>query len=110
MPPTLTPEQQARIDAIPRTPITMMPVESSQIAAIGHDPNTSTLAIRFQPKAGFEQGSLYHYANASAEFFARFREAETIGGFFYQNIKKKSDELPYVQVEPDSNPAEQQAA
>ena len=52
--------------------IPMTEVESSQIHAIGHDGN-STLAIQFKSRGG--PGSIYHYANFSAEQFAEFRDA-----------------------------------
>lgn len=104
----MTPEQQKRADAIPRTPITMMPVDSSQIAAIGHDPNTETLAIRFKPKDGMVVGSLYHYAGVDASLFGAFRAAPSTGNFFYANIKPNVDEFPYVKVEADTPAAEGQ--
>lgn len=40
--------------------IELTPVESSQIAAIGHNPATNTLAIQFKGK-GDKPGSIYHY-------------------------------------------------
>jgi hypothetical protein len=80
----------------PRPSITMNPVESSQIEAIGHDAATNTLAIQFKGKAG--PGSIYHYANFSAELFRDFRSAESIGSHFYKCIKPCSDRFPYVKV------------
>jgi hypothetical protein len=93
-----TAEQQDRVAKISRTPITMMPVESSQIAAIGHDPNTKTLAIRFKAKPGEERGPLYHYGNVDADLFRMFREAPSVGSFFYSNIKPNADEYPYAKI------------
>lgn len=85
----------------PRT-INLDAVESSQIHSIGHDAESSTLAIRFKNKAG-EPTSLYHYSHVSAEDFAAFRDAESIGSHFYAHIKPHAEKYPYVKVE--SSPA-----
>lgn len=102
MPPEMTKEQQERVAKISRTPIHLIPVQSSQISAIGHDPNTNTLAIRFQPKAGFDKGAVYHYGNVDAALFGMFQAAESVGSFFYKNIKPNADEYPYVKIAGDS--------
>lgn len=53
--------------------ITLNPVESSQIHAIGHDPATNTLAIQFKSKGG--AGSVYHYQNFDSAAFDAFNGA-----------------------------------
>lgn len=73
-------------------------VESSQIAAIGHDPETNTLAIQFAAKSG--TGSVYHYSNFTADDFAAFKAAESIGSHFGKHIKPFADKYPYVKVAP----------
>jgi hypothetical protein len=78
--------------------ITMDAVESSQIHGIGHEATTSTLAIQFKNSAG-GPGSLYHYENVDVEMFDAFRGADSIGSFFYKNIKPFKDKYPYVKVE-----------
>ncbi|MBO4119879.1 KTSC domain-containing protein [Cupriavidus gilardii] len=80
------------------TTIAMDAVDSSQIHSIGHDPASSTLAIRFKSKDGAPT-SLYHYRNVSADDFAAFRDAESIGSHFYKHIKPFADKYPYVKVE-----------
>lgn len=82
------------------TSIPMVEVESSQIHSIGHDPETSTLAIRFYRGFGRDQrvGSLYHYANFPAADFAQFRDAESKGRHFGQFIKPFSHKYPYTRV------------
>lgn len=95
----MTPEQQQRVNAISRTPISMMPVESSQITEIGHDPNTNTLAVRFQPRAGETRGGLYHYAGVDAELFATLAGASSVGSFFHNKIRPNTTDYPYVRVE-----------
>ena len=75
--------------------IPLSPVTSSQIAAIGHDPASNTLAIQF--KSG--KAPVYHYANVDAELFEQFRTADSIGSFFYKHIKPATDKHPYSRVE-----------
>lgn len=82
--------------------ITMDSVESSQIAAIGHDAASNTLAIQFAGKAG--PGSLYHYQNVDAATFAAFKGAESVGSHFYKHIKPFADKFPYVKVETQISP------
>lgn len=78
--------------------IQMDAVDSSQIHSIGHDAASSTLAIRFKDKDGAPT-SLYHYRNVTADDFAAFRGAESIGSHFYKHIKPFADKYPYVKVE-----------
>lgn len=77
--------------------IVLKDVASSQIAAIGHDPVTNTLAIRFRHKIGI--GSLYHYSGVTPEDFAAFEGAESIGKHFYAHIKPHADKYPYVKID-----------
>lgn len=72
-----------------RPDINLLGVKSSQIAEIGHCPVTNTLAIRFKTKSG--PGSVYHYTNFTAEQFAKFSTAESIGRHFGEHVKGKYD-------------------
>ena len=65
----------------PNIPLT--PVKSSQIAAVGHDPATSTLAVQFTRGTG----ALYCYPNVSAEAHAAFMGAKSLGTHFGKHIK-----------------------
>jgi outer membrane protein assembly factor BamE (lipoprotein component of BamABCDE complex) len=76
--------------------IAMDAIESSQLAAIGHDAETNTLAIQFKSKSG--PGSVYHYANFDAESFDAFKNAESIGSHFYREIKPHDEKYPFVKV------------
>ncbi|WP_232046478.1 MULTISPECIES: KTSC domain-containing protein [Dickeya] len=78
----------------------MTPVKSSQIHSIGHDPATSTLAIRFNGRNNVP-GSLYHYSNVSADDFAAFKDADSVGSHFYKNIKPHTDRFPYQRINED---------
>lgn len=77
--------------------IALTPVESSQIEAIGHDPDSNTLAIRFKSFKG-GPGSLYHYANFTADDFAAFQGAESIGRHFKSVIKADPEAYPYTRI------------
>jgi hypothetical protein len=73
-------------------------VESSKIHAIGHDPETQTLAIQFKNFKTGEGGSIYHYANFTADQFEAFKSAESIGKHFGLHIQKAVEAHPYVKV------------
>ncbi|QZI85856.1 hypothetical protein HXXDennis_54 [Xanthomonas phage HXX_Dennis] len=78
--------------------IRLEPVVSSQVQAIGHDPATNTLAIRF-PGWDDKPGSLYHYANFNADQFAEFCAAESVGSFFIKQIKANEALFPYTKID-----------
>ncbi|VBC22652.1 KTSC domain-containing protein [Burkholderia pseudomallei] len=78
--------------------IAVQEVESSQIHAIGHDPATNTLAIRFRDKNG-DPSSLYHYQNVDTETFEAFRSADSIGSWFYKNVKPFKEKFPYQRIQ-----------
>ena len=65
---------------------TMQPVKSSQIAAIGHNPETNTLIVQFVGN-NKKAGSVYHYANVTAAQFADFLKSGSIGKHFAQHFK-----------------------
>lgn len=66
----------------------LTPVQSSQIEAIGHDPETNTLAVKFN------RGSTYHYANVTAEQYQDFLNADSIGKHFGAHFKNNGSH-PY---------------
>lgn len=68
----------------------MHKVTSSQIAEIGHDPKTNTLAIRFHGR-GKVPGGLYHYAGFDAKKFEQFKASESLGKYLGAHIKGKHD-------------------
>jgi hypothetical protein len=88
--------------------ITMDAIESSQIHSIGHDAESSTLAIRFKSKDG-SPAALYHYSNVSAEDFVAFKGTESIGSHFYKSIKPFAERYPFVCIEKKPASTEEQA-
>lgn len=74
--------------------IALQPVKSSQIAAIGYDPENQRLAIEFinhkAPKEGEEpKNSLYHYDGFTPEQWETFEKADSIGSHFHLHLKGK---------------------
>ncbi|MGA3015963.1 MAG: KTSC domain-containing protein [Bryobacteraceae bacterium] len=59
----------------------MQPVESSNIEAIGHDPATNTLGVKFK------SGGLYHYQGISAEKHQALMAADSKGKHFFKHIR-----------------------
>ena len=78
--------------------IDLIPVDSTQIHAIGHDAATNTLAIQFMSKG--KPGNVYEYANVPAKKFEAMLAAESIGKFFGAEIKAKVDDHPFTKIEP----------
>lgn len=87
--------------------IPLTAVNSSQIAAIGHDPETNTLAIQFKNWKG-ETTSLYHYANVTPEDFEAFKGAPSLGKHFGAQIKSRADRYPFTKIQ--NKPVEATAA
>jgi len=81
-----------------RPVITMESVVSSQIASIGHTPESNTLAIQFPDRKDGSPGSLYHYQNFTADQFAEFKSAESIGSHFGKHIKPFADRFPFAKI------------
>jgi len=77
--------------------IPLLPIESRQLAAIGYDATTETLAIQFKNWKG-ETGSTYHYGNFTAADFAAFQAAESKGKHFGAHIKPNAEKFPYKKV------------
>ena len=61
--------------------IDRVPVSSSNIKSIGHDPETKTLAVEFQ------DGSIYHYHDVEKDAHENLIGAKSIGKHLHSNIK-----------------------
>lgn len=83
----------------PRPPIALTPVKSNQVAAIGYDPDTKTLAVSFTRGT-----AIYHYPGVTPETHAAFIGAESIGKFFGQHIKA----LPFSKFAPEPEKASEE--
>lgn len=70
-------------DTAPKHEIPREPVASSNIASIGYDAPTETLAVEFQ------RGHVYHYAGVSVAFLDRFKTADSLGRFYAEHIRGK---------------------
>ncbi len=70
--------------------IPITPVESTQIAGIGYDGLSKTLAVKFKG------GSVYHYANVETQLFDDFMAAPSKGKFFGEKIKHFTDKYPFT--------------
>lgn len=79
--------------------IELIPVTSSRIAAIGFDPDSFTLAVKFPPAKKSPTGKIYHYASVSEELYDDLMNAESIGVFFGQNIQSYAERYPFVCVD-----------
>ena len=67
----------------PSPKIQMNPVKSSNIAEIGHDPETSTMHVTFS------NGTTYAYDGVSADDHAAFAGSDSPGSHFAKNIRGK---------------------
>lgn len=75
--------------------ISMTPVEgSSQVAALGYDPETHNLAVQFVDSPG----KTYVYSDVEPATYSEMTAAESKGSFFYRNIKGK---YPFDRIEDD---------
>ncbi len=63
--------------------MTLTPVTSSNIAAIGHDPITHDLTV------AFKNGTEYTYADVPLDTHADLMAAPSVGQYFNRNIKDK---------------------
>lgn len=73
--------------------IPLTPVDSSQIAAIGFDASSSTLAVQFKTRGA--PSSVYHYPDVPESLYDEFMGSSSKGKFFGQHIKPRPD---YVRV------------
>lgn len=64
--------------------IPMQPVQSTQIAAMGHHAASRTLRVQFHGS-----GATYDYDDFDAQKFAAFQAAESKGKYFGANVKGK---------------------
>jgi len=66
------------------------PVQSSNLASVGYEPETSTLEIEFH------NGGIYQYFQVPQEIYEGLMNAGSKGTFFHQFIRKAG--YPYTKV------------
>ncbi len=63
----------------------MRRVSSSNIAAVGYDPDTSKLVVEFH------NGSTYEYENVPEDEFDSLVRSSSVGSYFQNNIRNSFD-------------------
>lgn len=82
---------------------TMEPVTSSQIAEVGYDEGSQTLSVRFKQKDGTPSPNYYNYSGVDPETANAMETGESVGKFFYANVKGKFD---FTKIEPAAEDGE----
>lgn len=72
-----------------------LPVTSSQIAALGHDPINLKMQVEFKSFKPDKPTSVYEFSNVSQEDFAALMNAESIGKTFNAGIKANPTKYPF---------------
>ena len=67
-------------------------VESSNIAAMGHDYKNNVLRVVFK------RGGTYDYENVPMKLFDDILAAESVGKAFHSNIKTQPGSYPFKKV------------
>lgn len=62
-------------------PVEMKPVKSSNISAVGFDPETKELHV------AFSNGTRYVYHDVDADKHQKLMSADSVGGHFHAHIK-----------------------
>ena len=78
--------------------VVLMPVTSSQIAAVGYDPIARQLVVRFHG-CGPRHEAIYFYAGVPAQIAAELIAAESPGAYFHRHIRHGG--YPYRRHEGD---------
>jgi hypothetical protein len=63
--------------------IPLVPVTSSNVAALGYDETSKTLAVKFN------SGTLYHYFDVPHEIYTEAMKAKSIGAFLNLKVARK---------------------
>lgn len=62
----------------------MHPVTSSNLKAVGYDPETKTLRVQFS------SGGSYDYPGVDPELHEQFLAADSVGKFFHSRIRGRN--------------------
>lgn len=81
----------------------LLPVKSSQVSAIGYDPGTLKLRVKFKPFNASLPPPTYEYSNVSQTDYAGIIGAESIGKAINKTLKANPAKYPFVKItEPES--------
>lgn len=67
------------------TTIFLQPVDSSNIASIGYDEETKTLAVVFKKKNNFV--NRYHYSDVPKKIYDNLMTSDSVGKYFHTYIR-----------------------
>jgi hypothetical protein len=83
--------------------------KSSNIAEQGYDVDSFLLYLRFKDKDGTVSPKIAEYSNFPPEMYAEMMEAESMGSFFYRNVRPFKEKFPfrYLDSLPEPPTAEQ---
>ena len=70
----------------------MTPVQSSNIAAISHDPINLTMTVEVK------NGHRYQYERVPTSLFDQMLKADSVGSAFHKLIKSQPDKHPFTQL------------
>lgn len=76
--------------------LNLKPVKSSNIAALGYDPEAKALTVQFK------SGALHRYADVPPETHAEMLDAESIGKYFHANVRSAFKSSPVDPEEQES--------
>lgn len=76
----------------------LLPVKSSTIKAVGHDPRSNTLRV------AFNTGSTYDYANVPVRQYISFTNADSKGGWVAEHLVRRPQKHPYKKLEKQLGP------
>jgi hypothetical protein len=70
----------------------LVPIASTNLTAIGYDPDTMTMQI------AFKNGSLYSYSNVEPETYGSLMAASDPGRYFAEVIKPQRNRYVFTRV------------
>ena len=83
---TFTRKPAQAVETDPRPPITLIRVKSDQLACLGYDPATMTMAAQYRPQSG-NAAHVYHYPGILPQAYEAARSPEMTGTQFRALIK-----------------------
>lgn len=88
--------------------VKMVPVSSSNMAALGYDPDSQVLTVQFHGKDE-KSGRVYQYQNVPAWLYGDMLGSDSVGMFFNQTIRANGQLYPFKVVEPSASGISEEA-